>query len=156
MGNVLNQLSQAMDNPNFKLCAREEPDGSTVFYANAGVEYEHGIIIRSFTAEAKASIFHTAQKKGRPIEQATADFISASAGAEFGSLYTGVDANLSLIKLKASVFDLNIGVGVETGAGIKDGSLDLHLAGCGFQIGRKVSISVFGGSFGIDFGPLFG
>jgi hypothetical protein len=57
---------------------------------------------------------------------------------------------ISLVELKANAFDLNIGVGVETRGDFKDGSVDLHVIGCGFTVCRKVSISVFGGSFGID------
>jgi hypothetical protein len=65
-------------------------------------------------------------------------------------VHAGVDAGFSLFKGSASLFDLNLGLGVESGASIKDGSLNLHLAGYGMQIGRKASISVFGASFDID------
>lgn len=157
-GAVLNQLEAAMKDPKFKLYAREEPDGATTFYANAGVEAE-GTFFRTYTADARASIMHLSQKNGHPIGQINVDTLVAGASAtttvvEGMAIYAGADAGVSLFKGSASLFDLNLGVGVETGAGIKDGSLDLHVAGCGFQIGRKVSISVFGASFGIDFGRL--
>ncbi|KAK3076070.1 hypothetical protein LTR53_000010 [Teratosphaeriaceae sp. CCFEE 6253] len=108
------QLSQAMAEPNFKLQAYDEPDGATVFCANATVE-EEGTIFKPYTAEARASVMYLAKSSGKPIE-----------------------------------------VGVSTGIGIKDDSYEAKVLGWGFQIGRKVSISVFDNSFGIDFGRLFG
>ena len=51
-----------------------------------------------------------------------------------------------------SVFDFNLGAGVSTGAGIKDDSLDLKLAGCGVKVGRKVGISAFDNEIAVDFG----
>lgn len=150
---VLSQLEDALNEPDFKLQAVEEKDGATTFYANASVGSE-GTIFKTVTADARASVMHLAQSKGKPIEQVNVDVFTASASATAGT-YLGVEAGVSLVKAEASLFDLNLGVGVDTGAGIKDESLDVKVAGCGFQIGRKVSISVFGASFGIDFGRLF-
>ena len=45
-----------------------------------------------------------------------------------------------------------VGAGVSTGAGIKDDSLNLKLAGCGVKVGRKVGVSVFDNEIGVDFG----
>ena len=59
-------------------------------------------------------------------------------------------------KPRTSIFALNLGVGVDIGAVIKDESLDVEVAGCSVQIGHMVSISAFGSSFDIDFGRLFG
>ena len=41
---------------------------------------------------------------------------------------------------------------MSTGAGIKDHSLDLKLAGCGVKVGRKVGISAFDNEVAVDFG----
>lgn len=116
------------------------------------------------SADARASFMHTVQSKGRPVEQVSADVFSAYAGAsveyiqigeyKFGT-YAGAGAELNLFKADASVFDLKLGVGVETGAGIRNGSLDAHVAGCGVTIGKRMSISVFGNEIGIDFGKFF-
>ena len=65
------------------------------------------------------------------------------------------EAGVHLPKVEASAFDLNLGVGLDTGGGIKDDSLEVKALGCGVTVGRKVGISVFGASFGIDFGKLF-
>jgi hypothetical protein len=98
---------------------------------------------------------HLAQSTGKPIEDVNVDVFTASVSATAGT-YVGVEANVSLVKAEASIFDLNLGIGVDTGFGIKDDSLGAKFAGCGIEIGRKVSISVFGSGFGIDFGRLFG
>ncbi len=158
-GTLLKQLDDAMHNPDFKLYAREEPDGATTFYANAGVSAE-GTIFRVYTADAKASVMHLSKKNGHPATQVNIDTFVIDANATTTTIgdyavYAGADAGVSIFKGSASVFDLNLGVGVETGIGIKDGSLDLHAVGCGFQLGRKVSISVYGASFGVDFGRCF-
>jgi len=151
---VLAQLKEELRKPDFKLKAVREPEGATVFYANATVE-ESGILFKTVTAEARASVMHLAQSTGNPIEDVNVDVFTASASATAGT-YVGVEANVSLVKAEASIFDLNLGLGVDTGLGIKDDSLGVKFAGCGFEIGRKVSISVFGSGFGIDFGRLFG
>jgi hypothetical protein len=151
---LLAQLKEALSKPDFELKAVDEPEGATVFYANATVG-ENGTLFKTVTAEARASVMHLAKSTGKPIEQVNVDVFTASVGATAGT-YVGVEANVSLVKAEASIFDLTLGIGVDTGLGIKDDSLDLKFAGCGFQIGRKVSISVFGCGFGIDFGRLIG
>ena len=108
---------------------------------------------------------HTLQSKGRPVEQVSFDVLAASVGTDVGYLdmgnglkfgtYAGAGAELNLFKADASVFDVKLGVGVQTGAGIKNGSIDAHIAGCGVTIGKRMSISVFGNEIGIDFGKFF-
>jgi len=150
-----------LDNtPELKLSVVEEKDGAQLWYTNATVEGDKMLIFKTYTADATASFMHVAQQKGTPIEQVSVDVFAASASATVSTTadvptYAGVDARLSLVKAKAGIFDLDLGVGVETGAGIKNGSLDLHVAGCGVSIGTKMSISAFGSSFGIDFGRLW-
>ncbi|KAG9063304.1 hypothetical protein KI688_004186 [Linnemannia hyalina] len=134
--------------------AAHDPDGVTTFYANAGIN-SSDTVLWTCTAEAKASIFHTAQLKGKKIQQVRLDVLGADASATVGT-YLGVDANVSLMKAQASIFDAQIGLGVDTGVGIKDDSVQMEVGGCGVTLGRKVAVSVFGTSFGVDFGRLFG
>jgi len=159
---ALQQFSQMLDTtPELKFSVVEEKDGAQLWYANAKVEEASELrIFKTYTADATASFMHVAQQKGAPIEQVSVDVFTASASATLGetadiTTYAGVDARLSLVKAKASIFDLDLGVGLETGAGIKNGSVDVHVAGCGVTIGKTMSISAFGSSFGIDFGRLF-
>ena len=87
-----------------------------------------------------------------PVEEFDAQFLSATAAVEAAPLYAGANAKVSLAGGNVSVFDFNLGVGVSTGVGIKDDSLNLKLAGCGIKLGRKVGISAFDNEFGVDFG----
>jgi len=66
-----------------------------------------------------------------------------------------VEASANLVDLKASVFDLKIGVAADTKIGIKDDSATVGFAGTSLTIGRKIGISVFGTGIGIDFGRFF-
>ncbi|KAL9094081.1 MAG: hypothetical protein Q9165_003496 [Trypethelium subeluteriae] len=159
------QFGNALDkNPGFKISVVEEKDGSTLWYVNASAENKTDTFFKTYDANATASFMHVVQSKGRPIERVSADVFSARVGAEVSYIgtppnavatYAGVNANLSLFKTEASVFDLNLGLGVETGVGVKNGSLDVHVAGCGVTIGKRVSIAVLGNEFGIDFGKFF-
>ncbi|KAF9336739.1 hypothetical protein BG006_007516 [Podila minutissima] len=98
---------------------------------------------------------HVAMSNGKPNEDISADMFTAGVSVTT-RIYMGVEANDSLFKARASFLDFNLGVGIGTGTGIKDESFDFKVVGCGFQIGRKVSISVFGSTVGVDFGRLFG
>ena len=54
----------------------------------------------------------------------------------------------------AGPVDLNLGVGVSTGAGIKDDSVNVKVAGCGVTVGRKIGVSVFDNSISFDLGKF--
>ncbi|KAG0337810.1 hypothetical protein BG005_003932 [Podila minutissima] len=137
---------------NFDLLqAVDEPDSLTTYYAKASAESE-GTFFRTYTVEARVSAMHVAMSNGKPNEHISADVFTAGVSVTTGT-YMGVEANVSLFKAKASFLDFNLSVGIGTGTGIKD---DFKVAGCGFQIGCKVSISVFGSTVGVDFGRLFG
>ena len=51
--------------------------------------------------------------------------------------------------------EVSFGLGINTGAGVRDGSLGVKLAGTGMQIGRKVGISFFDNEISIDFSKLW-
>ncbi len=86
------------------------------------------------------------------MEQVDAHFFSADAGYSYSSFHIEGNAGLTLADCHASIFDLHLGLGVSTGAGIKDDSLSVKVAGVGFQVGRKIGISVLDNSFGVDLG----
>ncbi|KAJ7112713.1 hypothetical protein C8R44DRAFT_932637, partial [Mycena epipterygia] len=93
-------------------------------------------------------------KNGTPLEQVEFDVLAPKVSAQFGS-YVGADAAINLISGRASIFDATLGIGVSTGAGIRDDSIDLKAMGCGFTIGKRVGISFLGSSFEINFGRFF-
>ena len=53
-----------------------------------------------------------------------------------------------------SAVDVKVGLGINTGAGVKDNSLSIKALGCGVQVGQKVGISFFDNEISIDFGRL--
>ena len=88
----------------------------------------------------------------------TVDFsvFGATASVHHSSTSAGYDAKLVLAGGSVSIFDLTLGLGVSSEAGIVDDSVTLRLAGTGVQVGRKLGICVFDNCFGVDFGRLFG
>ncbi|ETN44554.1 uncharacterized protein HMPREF1541_10224 [Cyphellophora europaea CBS 101466] len=161
---ALTQFGNMISTAGWRIQVAQEPNGATLWYANAGSEHKDDVFFKTMNAKATAAFMHVVQEKGRAIERVNVDVFSANASAELSYIdlgdgpiatYVGADAKLSLFKAEASVFDLELGVGVETGAGIKNGSIDAHVAGCGVTIGKRVSISAFGSSIGIDFGKFF-
>ena len=66
-----------------------------------------------------------------------------------------MEASANLVDLKASVFDLKIGVAADTKIGIKDDSATVGVGGTSITLGRKIGISVFGTGIGVDFGRIF-
>lgn len=140
------------DLPDVHINATTDPDGVTIFHANAGVN-SGGVIFKTYTAEAKASVLHIGQTKGKPIRQVSVDVLRIDTSTTVGT-YLGADANVSLVKAEASMFEVQLGVGVDTGFGIKDDSLTAKVGGFGVTVGRKMSIEVLGSSIGIDFGKV--
>jgi hypothetical protein len=65
------------------------------------------------------------------------------------------EAGVHLVDAQASIFNLTIAASADTGGGIVDDSVTLKALGCGFSVGRKIEISVFGSGFGVDLGRLF-
>ncbi|XP_016331862.1 uncharacterized protein LOC107680493 [Sinocyclocheilus anshuiensis] len=99
----------------------------------AGVYAEAGV----GRASAEFSIFR-AEAKGP----------NASAGAEatVARLGAGAMAQAEIASASASAgpLDVKLGLGVDTGAYIGLGGVEVKLLGCGFSIGRKTSISFLG------------
>jgi hypothetical protein len=146
----------------------DENRDAKVGYYRVGIDLDGtdpDAVFKTMDASAKAAVFHVASTKGHPITQYSADFLDFNASAKIGGVaggndgfpvYAGVDAKVNLMDVHASVFDLNVGYGVQTDIGLNDYSVGVHLAGFGFTVGKKVSVSAYGSSFGIDFGRLFG
>lgn len=123
--------------------------GYDTLYVEAKAGKEEGILF-IMSAEASASVFHYAGAKGG-IQTAQFEVLVVKCKASTG-FYNGVELGVSLISLKAAVFDLNLGFGLSTGFGIKGDSLEFEVAGTGLIIGRRIGISVLGSEFAIDFG----
>jgi len=50
--------------------------------------------------------------------------------------------------------EYTLGVGVTTGAGIRDDSASIKVLGCGVTVGRKMSLSIFDSEIGVDLGKV--
>ena len=81
--------------------------------------------------------------------------IIPQARAWAGAAGAGVEASANLVDLKASVFDLKIGLAADSKIGIKDDSATVGVGGTSITLGRKIGISFGGTGFGIDFGRIF-
>ncbi|KAJ7096949.1 hypothetical protein C8R44DRAFT_949777 [Mycena epipterygia] len=94
----------------------------------------------AFYAQASVDTDSIIEKNGTPLEQVEFDVLAPKVSAQFGS-YVGADAAINLSSGRASIFDATFGIGVSTGAGICDDSIDLRAIGCGFTIGKHVGIA---------------
>ena len=56
----------------------------------------------------------------------------------------------------SSAVQVKLGLGINTGAGIKDNSVGFKALGCGLQLGQRTGISIFDNEVVVDFGKLFG
>ena len=121
-----------------------------VLYINAGAGRDEGIIMQ-VSAETSASIFHHVGQKGG-IETVPFDVLQTKAKAWVSQAGIGVGLSANIVNASASVFDLTLGVGVDTEVGIKDDSFTAEVLGCEITLGRKVGISVLGSSFKVYFG----
>uniref|UniRef100_A0A672LHE9 Si:ch73-106k19.5 n=1 Tax=Sinocyclocheilus grahami TaxID=75366 RepID=A0A672LHE9_SINGR len=106
----------------------------------AGVYAEAGV----GRASAEFSIFR-AEAKGP----------NASAGAEATVARLGVgamaQAEIASASASAGPLDVKLGLGVDTGAYIGLGGVEVKILGCGFSFGRKTSISLLGSELSFSF-----
>ncbi|CAK1365377.1 hypothetical protein CB0940_08955 [Cercospora beticola] len=156
------ELQKTLDeNPGARVEWADDPnkEGLTKFYVFLGVK-EHGgegIFFQTTTMEARASIQHYVQDKHVSRFQHVAyDVFTAEIHGVKAPFYAGVGASIDLIQAEASIFDLTLGLGVESGIGVLDETAEIEFLGCGILIGRKVGISVFGNVFDVNLGRLFG
>eukprot|EP01084_Bolivina_argentea_P106823 191070_1 len=99
-------------------------------------------------AHAGAKTYTISDKNGDlGLELATVD-----SSAEASLIDVRFDVKATLVKGNAGPFSGSAAIGIETGAGIKDNSLDCKIAGTGFTIGQKVGMSFMGSNVEFDFG----
>lgn len=110
----------------------------------------------SFSVTAKVSTFSIKAGGNSVYDQINAEYFGASAGTSVSAMHAEANAKATLAAGDVGPLSYHAGVGVGTGAGIKDDSVTVKVAGCGVQVGRKVGVSVLGNSVGVDFGKVFG
>uniref|UniRef100_A0A8C1JK97 Uncharacterized protein n=1 Tax=Cyprinus carpio TaxID=7962 RepID=A0A8C1JK97_CYPCA len=102
----------------------------------AGVYAEAGV----GRASAEFSVFR-AEAKGP----------NASAGVEATVARLGIGAMAQAEIASADPLDVKLGLGVDTGAFIGLGWVEVKILGCGFSFGRKTSISLLGSELSFSF-----
>ena len=80
------------------------------------------------------------------------EFVTAKMGGKVGVLGGEYQVRLSAVKGKHGVMEYDVGVGAGTSVGIVDDSLKLKVLGTGISIGKKTNVSLFGTTFGFNFG----
>ena len=68
--------------------------------------------------------------------------------------YLGAQAKVCVAGGTASALEVNVGLGISTGAGVKDDSLSFKICGTGFTLGRKVGLSLLDNEVVLDLGKL--
>lgn len=127
----------------------EGADGKKYMYVDTTFEKHEGVLLE-VSAEAEASVFHVANDNGG-MKTVEVSVLQVEAEAWGGTTGAGVGLSANLIDVNAACFDITIGIGVETGAGVHEGSVTFKFMGCGITLGRKLGISIFGCTFAIDF-----
>jgi hypothetical protein len=77
--------------------------------------------------------------------------VSGGGGLSSGATEGGDHTDHSM-----SAFEVKLGLGINTGAGIKDNSVSFKALGCGLQIGQRFGISVFDNEVAVDLKRLMG
>ncbi|KAF9459271.1 hypothetical protein BDZ94DRAFT_1052368 [Collybia nuda] len=160
MNDALNQMKVVFTPP----ANPELTSGSTVVRANTKegmtqkyyAKYAHeksGSYFKTYDVVAQAAVYKISSDSNAPIQDVDVAVMEARADRYMGS-YIGRDASLNLVSGHASIFDFKVGVAASTGIGIKDGAVEAKLLGCGFSLGKRVELSIFGTGFGVNFGRL--
>lgn len=76
--------------------------------------------------------------------------LGVAAGVESGSTGAKATAGAHLLDADVGVFRARLGVGVDTGAMIKDDTVEAKALGNGFKVGRHVGLSVLNNEFSVD------
>ena len=105
--------------------------------------WDNGYLFPTAQAEASASAW-THQDPNDPWH-VKMEAGKAEAGASLGS-YTGIDANVTAFSYGHDNGQLKLGLGVDTGVGIKDGSLSVKVLGTGLTFGDTIGFSFLGSS----------
>lgn len=158
---VAKELDKTLkENPGAWVEWADDPDkeGMTLHYVFLG-DRRNGptALFNTTNVEARASIQHYVQDKNvSRFQHVSFDALTAEAHATISDSCAGIGVSIDLIQAEASIFDLTLGLGVESGIGLQDETIEVEYLGCGIMIGREVGVSVFGNKFAINLGRLFG
>ena len=127
-------------------------ENAKALFAGIYVKVTKNLLGPSFEVFSKAGVFNVSLND--ELTPINFDIGTAKAGTVTSNTYAGADAKLKLAGGSAGPVDLNLGVGVSSGVGIKDDSVNVKVAGCGVTVGRKIGVSVFDNSISFDLGKF--
>jgi hypothetical protein len=125
-------------------------EGVSTGSVKGGVIVTKNLTGPSFKVVDSVAVMRVSSGDSNGIDAVDVSLFEGHADAEVSPLYGGAGVGFNLAGGSVSIFDFNLGAGLSTGAGIKDDSVQLKVAGTGVSLGRKISISVLDNSFGID------
>lgn len=79
----------------------------------------------------------------------------AHSAITYDNAHVEAQAAIRLAGGSVAALDVNVGLGVSTGAGMKDDSLMVKALGTGFTVGRKVGLSFLDNEISVDLGKLW-
>ena len=77
-------------------------------------------------------------------------------GAELTGAMSHMLDTVHTITSPGAPVEVRLGLGINTGAGIKDNSVGFKALGCGLQVGQRTGVSFFDNEITVDFKRLFG
>ncbi|KAG8729410.1 hypothetical protein FRC10_003929 [Ceratobasidium sp. 414] len=116
-------------------------------YSHAGPK-DDGAIIKTYTAEAQAAVAHLTDKHFK------GDFLSVKADAQAGLKGVFAGAGVYAAKVEYGPLEVDGGLAVEVGAGMKDDSVHIGAGVADITIGRKFGVHVLGTGLSVDFGKV--
>ncbi|KAI1890251.1 hypothetical protein AGOR_G00151790 [Albula goreensis] len=101
-------------------------------------------------AKAEAGVGRARRSEGRMEVEARGPNAAASAAVSLTGAEAMARAELAGASATAGPLNLKVGLGVDTGASIGPGGVEAKVLGCGFTVGPKISMSLFGNEFGFS------
>jgi hypothetical protein len=113
--------------------------------ANANIKrWNDGYLFPTANADASAAAYSNVDtSSGMPVKT---ELATAHAGATAGS-YTGIDANAHLVTYGHENGEVKLGLGVDTGVGVRNGTLEVNVLGFGLKMGNDVGFNLAGSQF---------
>ncbi|KAI1890252.1 hypothetical protein AGOR_G00151800 [Albula goreensis] len=123
-------------------------------YAKSGpytCKDRNGKQIAGVGAKAEAGVGRVSLVEDDAMVEARGPNAGASTEISEAGVSVMTRAELAAVEAAAGPVNAKIGLGIDTGAAVKDGSVEAKVLGCGVSLGRKTSVSVFGTEIGLSF-----
>lgn len=106
--------------------------------------WDDGYLFPTAHAQADAAAYSNVDTSyGTPVKT---ELATARAEATAGS-YIGVDANAHLLTYGHKDGEFKLGLGIDTGAGVRNGTLEVNVLGFGLKMGNDIGFNLAGSQF---------